>query len=202
MSNHDHRSTQLSTGVSRRLRGDIEACGYFPEFVLDSLALALGDEVVLHHLVHQEATFLGEEIHRHLTVLVLTETRLVALHTDDGAEEANADDQAITTTESVPLGNVRSVALSRVVQRAERYEARRPRVVETWLALGWGAMNRIDLEPAGCADPTCEADHGYSGSTSGDDMTIRMSPAADGQENVDRLIEFATTLQRAIAPAR
>lgn len=185
-----------------RLRHDVETCGYFPEFVLDSLEMSLAGEPVMHHLVHQEATFMGEEIHRHLTVLVLTPSRLLALHTDDGSEEAHAADQAITTTESVPLGAVRSVSLSRVVRRPERFSPDHPEVVETWLALGWGAMTRIDLEPAGCADPTCEADHGYTGTTSGDDMTIRMSPAADGQASVEQLIAFATTLQRRIADAR
>ncbi|HEX2857264.1 MAG TPA: DUF5998 family protein [Propionibacteriaceae bacterium] len=192
----------LSSTLSRQLRVDIEACGYFPEFVTDSLALALGDEPALHHLVHQEATFMGDEIHRHLTVLVVTPTRLVALHTDEGAEEANAEDQAITTTETVPLTNVRSVSLSRVVQKPEHFDSRRPRVVETWLVLGWGVLGRVDMEPAGCSDPACEADHGYTGTITGDDLTIRMSPAADGAENVDRLIRFASVLQQAVGRAR
>ena len=38
-------------------------------------------------------------------------------------------------------------------------------------------MRRIDLEQAGCADPDCEADHGYTGSMAGDDLTVRMSAA-------------------------
>ena len=41
-------------------------------------------------------------------------------------------------------------------------------------------MRRIDLEQAGCADPECEADHGYTGTMVGDDLTVRMSAAADG----------------------
>ncbi len=193
---------RTSGGLSRRLRTDIDDCGYFPEFVADSLRLALGGEDVIDHLVHQEATFVADEIHRHLTVLALTRTRLIALHTDDGVEEADADDQAITTTESVPLANVRSVALSRIVRRPERYEAGAPQIVETWLALGWGAMGRIDIEPASCDDPTCEADHGYTGTTATDDMTIRVSTAADGADSVARLVEFATTVQQAIGQVR
>ena len=192
----------LSSTLSRQVRADIEACGYFPEFVIDSLELALGEEPATHHLVHQEATFMGDEIHRHLTVLALTPTRLIALHTDEGAEEANADDQAITTTETVALSTVRSVSLSRVVQHPERFDSRHPQVVETWLVLGWGALSRVDMEPAGCSDPACEADHGYTGTITGDDLTIRMSPAADGADNVERLIRFASVLQRAVGRAR
>ncbi len=186
---------RTSGGLSRRLRTDIDDCGYFPEFVADSLRLALGGEDVIDHLVHQEATFVADEIHRHLTVLALTRTRLIALHTDDGVEEADADDQAITTTESVPLANVRSVALSRIVRRPERYEAGAPQIVETWLALGWGAMGRIDIEPASCDDPTCEADHGYTGTAAGEDLILRMSAAADGGDALARMHRFATQLQ-------
>lgn len=190
------------TSLPAQLRHDIVSCGYFPDFVADSLAMALGDDELLGHLVHQEATFFNDEIHRHLSVLALTADRLIYLHTDDGTEEAGAGDQAITTTESVPLHQIRSVSLSRVVAHPERFNAARPAVVETWLTLGWGVMQRLDLEPASCGDPECEADHGYSGSASGDDLMLRMSPAADGQESVDTMIGFATTLQRAIARAR
>ncbi len=31
------------------------------------------------------------------------------------------------------------------------------------MTVGWGGINRIDLEPAACADPDCDADHGYTG---------------------------------------
>ncbi|HSN12348.1 MAG TPA: DUF5998 family protein, partial [Propionibacteriaceae bacterium] len=50
--------------------------------------------------------------------------------------------------------------------------------------------------PAGCEDPTCEADHGYTGTLTADDLTVRMSAAADGVENVARLVSFGVELQR------
>ena len=37
--------------------------------------------------------------------------------------------------------------------------------------------------------------------TSSEDITLRMSPAADGQANVDHLVNFATRLQRMVAAA-
>jgi hypothetical protein len=60
-------------------------------------------------------------------------------------------------------------------------------------------MRRVDLEPAGCADPECEADHGYTGSLAGDDLSVRMSAEIDGEERVARLVRFATSLQRVTA---
>lgn len=181
------------------LRRDIDACGYFPEFVADSVALGLGDEDVVGHLVHHEANFANEAILRHLSVLVLTATRLLVVHTDEGPEIDAAgrptSGQAVTSCEAIPLQAINSVALSRVVASPERY-GDGSQVVETWLTMGWGTMRRIDLEPAACADPTCEADHGYTGSLVGDDITIRMSPAADGADNVAKLVTFAAALQQ------
>ena len=57
-------------------------------------------------------------------------------------------------------------------------------VSETWLSVGWGAVRRLDIEQATCSDPECEADHGYTGALVGDDLTVRMSSAADGPDRV------------------
>ena len=60
-------------------------------------------------------------------------------------------------------------------------------------------MRRLELEPAACEDPTCEADHGYTASDMADDLTVRMSAAADGDGPLQRLVEFGTALQLATA---
>ena len=91
------------------------------------------------------------------------------------------------------------VVLTRVVTRPESYRAGSDDVGETWLTVGWDGVRRVDLEPAGCDDPQCEADHGYTGTLAGDDLTVRMSAAADGPDRVARLVRFSTTLQRAAA---
>ena len=67
------------------LQADVAACGYFPDLVTDGVLLALGDEPLVEHLVHHEATFSEDSLHRHLTVLALTATRLVVGHTDEYA---------------------------------------------------------------------------------------------------------------------
>lgn len=177
------------------LGAEIHACRYFPELVADTVAMALGEEPVASYLVHQEATFNHEEIQRHLSVLVLTPTRLIVSHTDEN-NEAGSPPQALTTTEAVPLGRISSVALSQVVSNAERYGSRRAVVSEAWLALAWGTMRRVDLEPAQCGDPNCDADHGLTGMIAGEDITVRISSAADGVDKVQQLIAFGTALQQ------
>ncbi len=179
------------------LRDSIVACGYFPEFVEATIAQSVGSEQVQASVVHHEATFNNDAIHRHVTVLVLTATRLIVGHTDDG--DSPGVSQALTTVETVPLRKIRSVSLTQVASHPERYgKGRRgDAVAEAWLVVGWGAVRRVEIEPASCADPTCEADHGYTAEDVSDDLTIRVSTAADGERSVQQLIRFALQLQQA-----
>lgn len=183
------------------LRRDIDACGYFPDLIAETMAMATAGERVLHHVVHHEATFARDEIQRHMSVLVLTPTRLIVGHTDESDAPGEAG-QAMSTTESVALEKITSVALTRVVAHPERHGSNRSSTVETWLSVGWGTARRLDLEPAHCGDPDCDADHGYSGTLAADDLTVRMSVAADGADNVARLVSFATALQVASGGGR
>ena len=191
----------MRIGSTRKdLRAEIDACGYFPELVEDAIMLALADEELLDFVVHHEPTFNRDEIHRHVTVLALTPTRLIIGHTDDQpAEPPTPGIYAASSTESVALNKINTVALTRVVTQPENYRTGSEDVYETWLAVGWGAVRRIDIEPATCSDPQCEADHGYTGTLVGDDLTVRMSAAADGPDRVARLVRFASSLQRAAA---
>jgi hypothetical protein len=65
------------------------------------------------------------------------------------------------------------------------------------LTIGWGGVGRIDLEPAGCGDPQCDADHGYTGVLASDDFSLRVSAAADGSDAVGGLLDFAASLSAA-----
>ncbi|QGN32959.1 DUF5998 family protein [Microlunatus sp. Gsoil 973] len=192
--------TQAAVSVRQELRADIESCGFFPDLVEDGILLAAADEPVLGFLVHYEPTFDRDEFHRHLTVLALTQTRLLVGHTDDHAVEGRDNrTYASSSTESIAIRNINTVVLTRVVSDPEHFRPAESPVEETWLSIGWGAMRRMDLEPASCSDPECEADHGYTGNLVADDLTIRMSPAANGAERVARLVRFASDLQRAAA---
>lgn len=194
-------SSSLAASLPKELRADIDACGYFPDLIADAMALAVAGEPVVRHVVHHEATFSREEIQRHLSVLVLTPTRFIVGHTDE-SDSPDEPNQAMTTTESVALNRVSSVSLTQVVAHPERYGSRRSAVTETWLTVGWGTMRHVDLEPAHCGDPNCDADHGYTGTFVADDLTVRMSAAADGADNVATLVAFAAALQTATAGGR
>ena len=179
------------------LRLAVERCGYYPELVLDSLAVALAGEDIVSFLVHHEATFDRDELRRHLTVMILTPGRLVVGHTDDHPpDEISSQPHATTSTESVRIAAISSVVVSRVVDDPASHAAHTaPR--EVVLTLGWGAISRLDLEPATCGDPACDADHGYTGTSTLDDFSVRVSQAADGVDGVNQALDFARALSAA-----
>jgi uncharacterized protein DUF5998 len=185
-------------GLPRELLQDVERAGYYPALVNDALEVAIAGEEVRSFLVHQETTF-DREVRRHVTVLALTPTRLVVAHADDHDPDAiSPEPYASASTEAVPIGRVSSVVPSHVVARPASHRAgATPR--ELNLTIGWGSVNRLDLEPATCADPDCEADHGYTGTMSADDITVRLSAEAEGEGAVRAAVEFARVLSAATA---
>lgn len=196
-----------SPELSRR----IEKAGYYPDLVADTLALALAGEDIVAHLVHAETTFDTDSVRRHLSVLAITPTRLVFVHADDHGDEAEAElltgdaprgadepalAHAVATSEAIPLRSVGPVMITHVVPDPAAYRTG-SLGRDLTLTIGWGAVARIDLEPATCGDPHCEADHGYTGSVTGDDLSLRISAEADGQQALDEAVSFARALSAA-----
>ncbi|WP_456843909.1 DUF5998 family protein [Cellulomonas sp. P5_C6] len=184
------------------LHHDLHRAGYYPELVVDVLDVALADEEIVAHLVHPETTFDAAEVRRHVTVLVLTPTRLVVAHVDDHpADSEHPSASASATTEAVPLAELTSVALTHVVPLPEKHVPGQP-AQELTLVIGWGAVSRVDLEPATCGDPSCDADHGLTGTLAPDDVVVRVSSAAEGVDSVRAATAFARQLSAASARAR
>jgi hypothetical protein len=147
------------------LRAAIERSGYYPGLVSDAVASALGSEPVTAYVVHHDAIFdPGMEVRRHMTVLVLTPTRLVP----------------------DPAAYVPGVTLPS----------------EVMLTIGWNVLSHLEIEPAHCGDESCEADHGYLGTITADDFSLRVSQDADGEEAVQQLLSFVKVLSDATAAAR
>jgi hypothetical protein len=193
------------------LRSAIDRAGYYPELVADVVDVAVAGESVLSHLVHQETTFDADAVRRHATVLVLTASRLIVAHVDDHSAEAPEETTPATVaavsafataaTESVPLTAVHSVVVNHVVERPDSYESGQLGR-ELTVTLGWGAVSRLDLEPATCGDPDCEADHGYTGTATADDISLRISADADGDTALREALVFTRMLSAATAAAR
>lgn len=190
--------TSDGKGRADALRTAIEKTGYYPDVVASGVGAAVAGEQVLSFLVHHEPTIERDEVRRHMSVLVLTPTRLIVAHTDEHApDDLLPEPYTSTSTEAVPLSAVRSVVVNRMVANPASYAGSSvpyPGATEAVVTIGWGGVSRIDLEPAGCSDPQCEADHGYTGVLASDDFSLRMSAAADGAEAVSDLLDFAEVL--------
>ena len=73
-------------------------------------------EHVVSFYVHHEPTFERDEVRRHLTVVVLTPTRLILAHTDEHAgDDLLPEPYTSTSTEAISLSSVRSVVVTRMV---------------------------------------------------------------------------------------
>jgi len=210
MGNTADQITTRRRPLPSSLTKDIERAGYYPALVADVVESAVAGDDVVSHLVHQETTFDHDTVRRHITVLALTPTRLVVAHADDHAGEDDEPETdsaapdhkapqatATATSECVPLGAVRGVMLTHVVTSPATY---RPGTLgrELTLTLGWGAVSRIDMVPANCGDPNCEADHGYEGTITSDDIGLRISADADGEPALAQAMAFARALSAAI----
>jgi Family of unknown function (DUF5998) len=186
--------------VSRQaLRTAVQRAGCYPALVEEALDLALADEPVEASVVHHEPHFDRDELVRHVTAVVLTPTRLVIAHADEWPPEAEGGEVSATvSTESVAVSRVSSVVVSRTVGRPASYASGDPSR-EVVLTLGWGGVSRVELEPAACSDPQCEADHGFTGTLAGEDLTLRVSADADGAGPVRDLLRLARAVSVATA---
>jgi hypothetical protein len=181
------------------LRMAIERSGYYPGLVTDAVSSALGPEPIVSYVVHHDAMFdPGMEVRRHITVLVLTPSRLIHSHTDEHPpQEPDGRPQAETSTEAISFSRISSVVLTRVVPDPASYVAGVTMPTEVLLTVSWNVLSHVELEPAHCGDENCEADHGYTGTITADDLALRVSEAADGEESVRAVLSFARALAAA-----
>ncbi|MDN5630801.1 MULTISPECIES: DUF5998 family protein [Kocuria] len=184
-----------------RLVQDIEKAGFYPQLVTDVVRDSLDGRRPVSHLVQLETHFTNTELHRHITALVLAEDVLHITHVDDQqVDDAGAETVARVSTETVPISQIRSVTLSYAYHQPQNYTPGTP-IMELNLAVSWTGTQQLELYPAMCEDPECQADHGYSGTAASEDVVMRISSEADGQDAVEGAREFARTLRRAnVAP--
>lgn len=188
-------SPTYSTTAGAELQHDLVRAGFYPQMVQDVLAEAMMSQSVLDHYVHLETHFDHNEVHRHITVMVLSEKVLYIIHVDDQQlDDHGKDVMAQVSTEMIALHRIASVATNYVYHQPQHYRTG-DEVRELTFGMSWNGTRRIDLEPASCADPQCDADHGLSGTAQPEDLVIRVSAEADGQRAVNKAREFAVRLR-------
>lgn len=192
-SRHSHPNPVLDSD----LQASLVKAGFYPQLVSDVLEDALAGYTVRAHMVHLETHIDHAEVHRHVSVLVLTDETLVVLHVDDEMlDEMGTHVAATVSTETVPLVRIGSVILSYGYYQPQNYKSG-DTLMDLTLAASWSGSQRADLVPAACGDPQCDADHGYQGTLPKEDMVLRVSVEADGADKVEEARRFARSLRAA-----
>lgn len=178
------------------MRHSLSRAAFYPQLVEDVVLDALDSDTPVDHFIHLETHFDRDEVHRHITALVLTRDVLVIVHVDDQQLDDQGDHIAAqASTETVPVARIGSVLLSSVYHQPQDYKSGDP-VREMTLAIAWSGGQRVDLMPAGCSDAQCDADHGYTGTIAREDLVLRISAEADGPTAVEDARRFARTLRK------
>ncbi|POH57432.1 DUF5998 family protein [Arthrobacter glacialis] len=179
----------------RDLESALQRSGFYPRLVADVVNDALDGAESLAHLVHLETHFDRTEVHRHITVLVLTAEMLVITHVDDHQlDESGEQMVAQVSTESVPASQINSVVLSYIYAQPQDYKPSDP-ARELTLSIAWSGGQRVEMGPTTCGDPTCDSDHGYSGTIAQEDIALRISAEAEGLQAVADAKAFARALR-------
>jgi len=178
---------------------DIERAGFYPQLVADVMGQQLGEREILSHYVHVETHFGYDDLHRHITVLVLAQGNvLAALHLNDLQDELDdGPPRASVATELVPLSSISSCVVTTGYDSPQDYQPGQS-PSEVTLVLSWAGGARMEFVPNVCEDQHCEADHGYLGTRIAEDLVLRIAGKADGQQAVDKALTFGRILRDAI----
>ena len=163
----------------------IERSGFYPKAVERALRRALGAADPLATLCQVDTGFDRGSVFRHLTVASLTERAIVQLHVDE-----MGGGSATIATAVHRVADIAGYSTMEVYTDPENATG----LSEMTIALDLKGARRLELETARCDDPTCMADHGFTGSSFPDDMTFRVSATVDGQDALEEAAEFVDHL--------
>ena len=164
---------------AQEIKEAIDATGYHPDLVAEAVSDALGSDTPLTH-------FVAHEVRRHVTVAIVTHANLIVVHVDD--EDVDGKTVVTATSESVARNQIRSLMITRSADPSGKLS-------EVLVGIGWGGISRIELESNDCGNVDCDGDHGYSGVITAEDIQLRASRLAEGEESVRALLAFARSIQ-------
>ena len=191
------RGASRGSEARARLERAVERAGFYPALVLDVVDDGLDGEEATEFLVHQETHIDRADVHRHVTVLVLGERTMQIVHIDDeDQDETGRHPIAQLTGESVPVSRLTGLVVGYAHGDPAAFR-RGDRMHEISVTIGWTGGLRVDVQPAGCPDPSCDLDHGSVGTLTSEDVMLRVNEAADGAGAVDQARRFVRALRRA-----
>ena len=143
-----------------QLVADIKHAGFYPDLVLEVVDDALAGLNPDAHFVQHETHFSRDDFHRHITVMVLCGEHVIFAHLDDQHLEGDAQGTvAHVSVEAVHLSALNAVTISYGFSQPQAYNAGSTAPTEISFQIAWTGSLHMELAPAGCQDPQCNADH-------------------------------------------
>ena len=174
---------------------EIDSLGFYPVVVARALRRGLAGAQPLAGLCQLDAAFDRGNMFRHLTVAALTPTQLVQVHVDE-----MEDGGAMVNTTLAPISGIRGASVVELIAQPAADPVSPPS--EVTVSVDLGGQRRAEVEPRHCEDPECSADHGYAATSFPDDLALRVSSAADGEEALQRAEHFGDVLTSLIGGVR
>ncbi len=144
--------------------------------------------------VRPETLFDTDSVYEATPVFLLTATHLIVV-LPDVTHEFIPSGELITSTQIVPL---RSITDYQVIRRRVLDGPQAGAISVVQLRMRWGASRALDMRPASCEDPTCEAEHGYVGMSINEDGDVLLDTTLD-DATFARGLSFIDELLRRLA---
>ena len=144
--------------------------------VIDDIADAIYGDIRIF-FVRPQTMFDRDSVYQSLSCYIVTSTQLVVV-SSDVSYEFNPNGELLTSVHYVDLSQIRDF---QVLRRRAFDGAQAGHVTAVAMRIRWGESYGVDTFPAGCDDPTCQADHGSVGRITGDDVEIVVDESTDPQ---------------------
>jgi hypothetical protein len=180
-----------------KLKQVIEKNQFYPELVGATIEDLLGYQAPEAFLLDLTTSFEHDGLVRQQLILVIAKSNLYVCYTEE-LPLVNGSENPSTlriSTEVVPISAVGPFQVQRYYQSSADGL---PTLSEIVLGIGWTGNRAIDFGPAGCDDPDCENEHGYSGQIRNSDYTAKYSVAVDGEYWIEHAERFASSLSSKI----
>lgn len=168
----------------------IEKNQFYPELVNSTVDDLLNGRSPEAFLLDLTTSFEHDGLVRQQLILAIVKSNLYVCYTEELPVVAGSENPSTLriSTEVVPISAVGPFQ----VQRYYQSEADGiPKLSEIVIGIGWTGNRAIDLGPAGCDDPDCENEHGFTGQIRSSDYTAKYSVAVDGDYWIEHAERFA-----------
>lgn len=146
-----------------------------PPMVDDVAAIVRLHGPIRTYFIRPETVFDRDSVFDATAIFLLTDSHLIVVLSDVTYEFVPVG-EFVTTTQVIPLKEIHDY---QVIRRRVLDGPESGAIASVQMRLRWGANRTLDIRPASCDDPTCEAEHGFIGMSAGEDGDVLLDATLD-----------------------